>query len=702
MSSTARSAPSQEIRSPLLGDAAAACRAGFAAGIRPTATLTVSEWADSERILSGKEGEEAGPWRTARTPYLREIMDCLSVTHPATDVVFRKASQIGGTECGHCWIGYVIDQAPGAMMYVLPSSDTSARTSKQRLAAMIEMTPALSRKIKPARSRDSGNTTRMKEFPGGVLVLASSKSAAELKSMPVRYLYADEIDEYPDDLDGQGDALALAERRTGGRGRTKRFKTSTPTDERSRIERLWRASDQRRYLVPCPHCAHEQHLVWTQIRYDVAIERSVTCHHCGLVSDGASLELDSVHTCPGCTVAATVSERTLATRATQDVLDVWYECAACAGRIDEARKTALLARGRWYAFNSGPRRTVGFALNALYSPLGWYSWRQAVVEYLASEGKPNLRKVWTNTVLGEPYYGNVEQPVDTVLAQRVDPSYQIRTVPAGGLTLIGSVDVQGNRLEAKVKAWGRGEESWLIAYEVLHGDPVMLDGPGTVWAQLDELLDRRWPHASGATLVIAATGIDTGGHCTQTVYEYCRRRAQRTIGKVLAIKGASRPGRPVISARPRLIDVTYDGRTIAEGLKLWSVGTDTAKELIYQRLNIETPGPACMHFPLGLPAEYYAQLTAERLKRVTNSRGYEVKRWEKDGAVRNEALDLEVYNYATAHAAGVTRANWDILEQLILAQAEQARAPVSAETNRAAAPPPPRGRVLGRLTGSPA
>ncbi len=680
------------------GDAAAAWRAGFADGIKPVTVLTVSEWADQYRILTGKEGNEPGQWKTARTPYLREIMDCLSATHPATDVVFKKPSQIGGTECGHNWIGYIIAQAPGVVMYVLPSSETSARTSKQRLAAMIDECPAIRARIAPARSRDSGNTTRMKDFPGGTLLLASSKSAAELKSVPVQYLYADEIDEYPDDLDGQGDALKLAERRTGGRSRTKKFKTSTPTVKgRSRIDREFEKSDQRHYYVPCPHCAHEQRLVWDQVRYEVALEHEYTCRHCGTVSDAAGVE-PGPHACPDCGAAGQADEHSLTSRATHDILDVWYECTACNARIDESAKPAMLTAGRWVAHSPGPRRACGFALSALYAPLGWYSWRQAVTEYLESEGKPNLRKVWTNTVLGESYEDSFEQPDEVALKLRADTDYLIRTVPAGGLLLTAGVDVQGDRLEVKVKAWGRDEESWLIDYQVLHGDPVQLDGEATVWAQLDELLSRRWPHASGAVLGITATAVDTGGHCTHTVYEYCRRRAAR---HVIAVKGSSLRGRPILG-KPTMVDVNYRGRTVEHGVKLWPVGTDTAKEQIYRRLNITEPGPGAMHWPMGLPDTYFKGLTAEKLKRQTNRRGYEVVVWEKEGTQRNEPLDCEVYAYVAALYAAVPRMNWDGLERAILRQVQvdddapvvsPVTAPVQAAPTQPSAPRPrPRSR----------
>lgn len=681
----------ENLPSPL-GDAAAAYRAGFAEGIKPTAALTVSEWAAKYRYLTGKEGNEPGPWDNARTPYLREIMDCLSANHWATDIVFKKASQIGGTECGHNWIGYIIDIAPGVMMYVLPSSETSARTSKQRLAAMIDECPTLRQRIRPARSRDSGNTTRMKDFPGGTLLLASSKSAAELKSVPVQWLYADEIDEYPVDLDGQGDALKLAERRTGGRGRTKRFKTSTPTLKgRSRIDREFERSDQRHYYVPCPHCAHEQRLVWDRVRYEVAIDHEYTCRHCGAVSSGNDVE-HGPHTCPECGALGEADPQTLLAHATTDVVDVWYECESCNARIDEHAKTDMLARGRWVAHNPGPRRAVGFQISALYAPLGWYTWRQAVVEYLESEGKPNLRKVWTNTVLGESYEDTFEQPDEQKLKLRADTSYLIRTVPAGALMLAGAVDVQGDRLEVKVVGYGRDEESWLVDMQQLYGDPVQLDGIGTVWAQLDEIRERYWPHATGARLRIAKMAIDTGGHCTHTVYEYCRRHAHQGV---IAVKGSSQPGRPIIG-KPSRVDVMYGGRTIVEGVELYAIGTDTAKEQIYRRLNLREPGPGYMHWPMGLPDAYFSQLVAEKLKRKFTRAGYEKRVWEKDGTQRNEALDLEVYAYAAALAAGIQRANWDKLEQLLQAQLRRDE-PVSVETIPSAVRPRAVGRVIGHV-----
>src|ERR1041385_2601158 len=80
-------------------------------GARPDPLLTISEWSDRYRILSQRASAEPGPWRTDRAPHLREIMDCLSPSSPVETVVLMKGAQVGGTECGNNWIGYVIHRS---------------------------------------------------------------------------------------------------------------------------------------------------------------------------------------------------------------------------------------------------------------------------------------------------------------------------------------------------------------------------------------------------------------------------------------------------------------------------------------------------------------------------------------------------------------------------------------------------------------
>ena len=202
--------------------------AAAAAGARPDPLLTISQWADRYRWLSQRASAEHGRWRTERTPYLREIMDCLSPSSLIERVAFMKGAQIGGTECGNNWMGYVIHQAPGPMMSVQPTVEMAKRNSKQRIEPLIEESEVLRKLVRDPRSRDSGNTVLSKDFPGGVLVMTGANSAVGLRSMAARYLFLDEVDAYPGDVEGEGDPITLALARTRTFARRKVFLVSTP------------------------------------------------------------------------------------------------------------------------------------------------------------------------------------------------------------------------------------------------------------------------------------------------------------------------------------------------------------------------------------------------------------------------------------------------------------------------------------------
>ncbi|NCC41358.1 MAG: phage terminase large subunit family protein, partial [Gammaproteobacteria bacterium] len=61
---------------------------------RPRPATTLSVWSDRYRVLTSKSSGEAGPWRTDRVPFAREIMDCLSAHHPAQRIVLKFATQM--------------------------------------------------------------------------------------------------------------------------------------------------------------------------------------------------------------------------------------------------------------------------------------------------------------------------------------------------------------------------------------------------------------------------------------------------------------------------------------------------------------------------------------------------------------------------------------------------------------------------------
>lgn len=567
--------------------AADAYRAAFANGIAPEPSTTVSEWADAHRRLSSVSSAEPGAWRTDRTPYLREIMDNLSPTSPHQRIVFQKGAQVGGTECGNNWVGYIVDRSPGPILYVEPTVEVAKRVSKQRLAPMIEATPVLRDKVAESRSRDSGNTTFVKEFAGGILIMTGANSGSGLRSMPVRFLFADEVDEYPGDVDGQGDPVALAEKRTTTFTRRKVFLVSTPTIRGlSRIEREYAASDQRRYYVPCPACGAMDWLRWENIRWD----------------DG-------------------------------DPSSARLACVACGGMIDERHKPTMLAAGEWRATARGDGRTIGYHLSGLYSPLGWKSWAECVAEFVDAKDDPMRLKTWINTVLGETWEERGESVEAESIIARAE-TYKAE-VPHGVGVLVAAVDVQGDRLEVAVKGYGAKEESWLIASTQIFGDP----GTDRPWFDLDAFLQHRFRHESGRDVTVGITVIDSGGHHTEQVYRYCKARVGRRVFPIKgsAVRGSEVVGRPTAHNRYRV--------------RLFMVGTDTAKDVIYSRLRIAAPGAGYMHLPDWVDAEYVAQLTSEKsIRKYVPGRGT-VRQWVKTRE-RNEALDLEVYCLAALYILG--------------------------------------------------
>ena len=567
-------------------------RAGFLDGLRPEQPLTVSEWADKHRRLSSKASAEPGPWRTGRTPYLREPMDCLSSSSPVQRVVMMFAAQTGKTEAGSNWLGYVIDHAPGPMLCVQPTVEMAKRLSKQRLESMITDTPCLAAKIAPSRARDSGNTMFSKDFTGGIMLLTGANSSTGLRSAPCRYLFADEVDAYPSDVDGEGDPVALAERRTTTFARRKILLTSTPTvKDFSRIEAEYLRSDQRRFYVPCPSCGGMQWLQWPRLKWDAKR--------------------------PG---------------------DVRYQCEHCSERFEENHKPAMLAAGEWRATAPSDGRTAGFQLSGLYSPLGWCSWEQLVDDFLRAKSDAPALKAFVNTRLAETWEEDYAAAVsaDGLMTKRL--AYESGTCPDGVVLLTCGVDVQDNRLAVSVWGWGEGETGWLIWHQELMGDPTQTE----VWGQLDQVLVTEWATTAGKALKVSQVAVDSGGHCTHEVYRYVRDRVRQNV---VAIKGSSRRNSPAVGKGTK-VDVSYQGRVLKRGVTLYQLGTDTIKTTLFGRLrHNEAGGVGTLHFGMAADEDYFKQLTSER-QALRYHRGFPIREWVKKAGDRNEALDCVVYAYA--------------------------------------------------------
>lgn len=571
----------------------------------PESSLTISEWADTYRFLSPERSARPGRWNTDFVPYLRVPMNLL--TRPdVVEEVFWKSSQVAGTSLVENVIGYYTHIDPSTILYVCEDEKKAEAWSVESFAPMIRDTPVLANLIGDPRQRDSNNRIIGKSFPGGHIALGWASSPATLSSRPRRIVIFDEMDGFP--VTREGDSVKLGEARTRTYPNKKIFKNSSPRNRiepppgsspdavaMSPIERAYHNCRYRgKHFLPCPHCGEFQTLEWARVQWD-----------------------------------------------DDDRINAYYACVnGCLIEHDE--KAAMLGLGRW-RFEGKPGEwfeeedldrlhlhSVGFFIWEAYSP--FTSWGEIAADQPKSHEIEKL-KVWLNTRLAEPW-DDLQQKAEIGDLQERHETYAAE-VPHGALVITAGVDVQGNRLEVYKIGWGPDEESWAIDYKVIEGDP----SQPHVWSELKEVLLEEHVAEEGPPMRVVAACIDTGGHHTDEVYRFCRDNEGR---RFYAVKGANTPGKPLVS-KP-----TLQGKP---PVKLYTIGTETAKDSLVAHLAITERGPGFCHFPdrvdsegaLIFGEEHFKQLRSERA-RTKYTRGVGVRVWEKiKQNARNEALDTRVY-----------------------------------------------------------
>ena len=552
--------------------------------------FTISQWANSERILSAESAADPGRYSTAKAPYQSGMMDALNEVGVHT-VVLMTSAQIGKTILIENVIGYHIHHDPAPILMVMPTVEMAETFSRDRLAPMVRDTPAIQGRIADPKSKSSGNTLLYKWFPGGFIVMTGANSPSSLASRPIRVVLCDEVDRYPLSAGTEGDPVALAVKRTATFWNRRIVMTSTPTIKGiSRIEMAFNDSDMRRYYVPCPHCGEMQFLEWKNIHW--------------LPENPASAN---------------------------------YACRNCGALIEESSKQSMLQQGEWRA-ESPFVGIAGFHINELYSP--WRRWADVVKDFLFAKQSAETLKVWVNVSLGETWEEKAEKSDPTTLLSRRE-NYTAAHLPARVLYLTAGVDVQDDRLEFEVVGWrqdGRDSppESWGIEYLVLRGDPARMD----VWNQLDAILKRDYRTEDNRTLRISAACVDSGGHHTAQVYAFAEARKGRHIYAIKGMPGA----RPIWSHKA--------GKSIKYKAQVWHVGSDTAKDAWYSRLRTKEDGPGYCHFPLEYSEHFFEMLTAEQV-RTKYSKGRPIREWFLPAGKRNEALDIRVYSLAALLARPV-------------------------------------------------
>lgn len=578
----------------------------------PPEDLTISQWAEKNRVLPEETSEESGKWKNI--PFQIGIMD--AVMEPkVTKISVMSSAQVGKTESILNIIGYFVDHDPKSIIFMLPTVELAEDMSKERVTPTARVTPCLRDKLKVERTKDGSNTILKKSFPGGHLAFAGSNSSGQAASRSVSIVLADEVDRFSVSSISksgvyEGDPLSLVIVRQKNRFFKKAIFTSTPTVKgKSRIEKSFLSSDQRLYYLPAPCCGEFQFLHWEQF---VLIKNSLGIYE------------------PELTV---------------------FECRKCKERIQESPIKKIIPEGVWVKENPKVISHAGFHINEFYSP--WSPWPAIIEDYLLKKDNPDEMRVWWNTSLGRTYSlpANVAPSWKRLYKRAED--YQPKKVPLKGLVLYAGADVQGDRIEVTVRAFNRFE-SWVVTHEILiaensKGEKSTINDLN-VWKKLDRLLDREWIHESGMKLKIAKMAIDAG-HKPLLVYNFIRSRRGRNV---VAVRGSTTS--PIVAILPpKKIDVNRKGKATKNGIYLWNLGTEVLKEDLFGRLNLFEPTEEekkTIGYPRGyihmpqLGEKYFRGICSEKCEESINNKTRKITyTWVKTYK-DNEPLDCLLYSEA--------------------------------------------------------
>ena len=575
----------------------------------------LDEWADEHIFLPQETSSEFGRWNTQRFPFLRRPMKLLSPSYFCRSISFVKGAQLGLTTIGLVWLLYISKHVPAPSLYVQKTDDAAKDYSTQKLKPMIDACPAVYDTLGRGKSPGYANTVFNKGFPGGFIALGGVTSDVLIRSKSIKYSHIDEESSFEFSAGKSGSPLLNIFKRQVTFSDRKALRTSTPGfSETCTITQAYEAGSKERYYLPCPHCNPEADpagfmfwIKWEMIKWSE--EKN----------------------------AEGIPER------------VWLECPNCAGEIQETSKTWMLDRGDWYAlddegnrYQPGDVEFASFHISSLYSPDGFFSWRDAVIEWFnyRRSRDPNLLQVFVNQTLGEAFtLEGTDISYNWLMSRReVYPA----EVPKGGLVLTCGVDVQKDRLELEVVAWGLYEESWSVDYVVLMGDTAnfgdqnmrLSDGQPSVWLLLDQYLQKQFQHQSGCLMPIECTMIDAHYNSDQ-VQLFCRVNEYR---RIFPINGVAGWGKGFYSRSKKRHDK----------FKTWTFTSypDEVKTRLYSQFQITEPGPGFCHWPQRevYGDHYFKGLVCERREtKLVNGRNKLV--WIAPPGARNEPIDVRNYAY---------------------------------------------------------
>lgn len=557
---------------------ATAIRARALLRLAPPPKIETPRWIAENVVVPGDVSDTPG----ALDLFAYQIGPVAACDEPGVDrVTWIKPSRIGASTAMVGVIASYVKNRPSNILVVQPTTDDARDFMLSTVDPIFAASPNLRGLLTQDEKRR--DTIQSRRSPEG-WVKCVSAAPRNMRRVFARVVILDEIDGYLPSP--EGDVRKLAENRT----RTARdrliFSASTPTDaETSAICRAYAESDQRIYEIRCPHCSEYFEPKFEHVRWDK--------------TDAGEHLPETAH----------------------------LVCAANGCVIEESSKSEAVAAGRWRATAPHVRGHAGFKCSAIISNIHHARWSQIAREFLEAKKDPELLKVWTNTLMGEPWIDRAGEGIDeNSLAARADSSFGFDTMPTEARVLTGAVDVQDDRLVLVTIAHD-ATTMWALGYEEIWGPPTS----DVVWQELDQKIRRTFAHPFGGKLGYDSVGVDSGsGSHTDIVYQWCRPRMGR---RCWALKG-------VAGVRP-LIE-----RSSKQGLMI--VGVDGAKSRLFGLLERD----GLIRFSADLPAQFYAELASER-RVVYYKNGQPRKRWERIKGAAAEALDGFVYNMAIRQIVGV-------------------------------------------------
>lgn len=577
--------------------------------------MTVVEWADKHFYLSSESSYQEGRWTTA--PFQVAILNAMG-NDLIREVNFRKSARLGYTKMLMAFIGYLVQHKKRNVLMYCPTEGDAEGVMKRHIEGMIRDVPVVLDLAPWYGMKHRDNTLEAKCFANRkMLWCLGGKAARNYREKSPDTVIYDELSKFDEDIEGEGAPTFLGDKRLEGATFKKSIRGSTPTDSvKCQISRAAIESPHDlRFNIKAPCCGEELVLEW------------------GGKDDPYGIKWR-------------LNER-------KEVEAAWYLCPHCQGGTFEyhemveaseqtgrwvCERTGLWTRDSmdWFDAEGNPThtpRSVTFAVWTGYST--FTTWIDIASDF-AKIGKDRGKlKTFVNTTLGEVWEEDQTEKVDWELLYQRREVYSA-PVPARAVVLTGGIDTQDDRYELRVWAWGAGEESWLVFRCILTGDPAS----AVLLRQVEKELHRQFARADGTTFGVERWCWDSGGHHSETVRAQSR---QHGVHWVIPIFGASTYGKPIANM-PRRKDKK-------SRVYLTEVGTDNAKEVIYNRLKLQAdfdrPVPGLVHFPADdaiCDQDELKQMTSETKKWVM-AKGRRVLRWDASKR-RNEALDCFVYALA--------------------------------------------------------